>query len=320
MSVTNLKKALNFQRFFYGDGPQPGPVQLHRKRVYIIPTRQGLAFAVLLFVMLLGSMNYNNSLGFLTTFILTGMSVVTIFYTNRNILNLSVSTGPVTAVFAGEILSIPIHFHNQDYAARYAVQAHFTGEKANTLDIASNSTSSMELHRTTTYRGEYPVGRLVIDSIFPFGLFRCWSYAETTDTYLVYPQPSDERHLPETLSNGEGAHIQAGYDPQDFSGLKSYTPGDRFHRIHWPSYAKTGSLHIKQFTSNQAQEIWLDWSMCHSHDIEYRLSQLCRWILIAHQQNLAYGLRLPGISVPPARGEDHLHSCLAQLAKFDHAS
>ena len=46
-----------------------GPVVLDRKRIYILPTRRGLLFAVFLLVMLLGSINYALSLGFVLTFL-----------------------------------------------------------------------------------------------------------------------------------------------------------------------------------------------------------------------------------------------------------
>ena len=44
-------------------GPRQSIV-LGRRRIYILPTRQGLGFAVLLVAMLLGSANYDNGLGY----------------------------------------------------------------------------------------------------------------------------------------------------------------------------------------------------------------------------------------------------------------
>ncbi len=44
--------------------------RLHSKRIYILPTGVGFVFALMTFAMLLGSMNYNNNLSFVLTFIL----------------------------------------------------------------------------------------------------------------------------------------------------------------------------------------------------------------------------------------------------------
>ena len=45
-------------------------------RVYILPTGVGLVFGIMGFAMLLGSMNYNNNLSFVLTFLLAGLGFV----------------------------------------------------------------------------------------------------------------------------------------------------------------------------------------------------------------------------------------------------
>ena len=48
-------------------GEDAVPLALVRRRLYVLPTRAGLAFAALLFIMLLAALNYTNSLGLLVT-------------------------------------------------------------------------------------------------------------------------------------------------------------------------------------------------------------------------------------------------------------
>ncbi|MGD7276922.1 hypothetical protein ACQCQ7_16025, partial [Ralstonia pseudosolanacearum] len=50
--------------------PRDGAIRLDRRHVYILPTATGAGFALLLVAMLLTSLNYNVSLGFLLTFLL----------------------------------------------------------------------------------------------------------------------------------------------------------------------------------------------------------------------------------------------------------
>src|SRR5688572_3992958 len=80
----------------------PGPVTIRRQRIYIVPTRFGYLFGLMLFVMLLGSMNYSNSMGFSLTFLLTGLGLVCMHHTHRNMVNLIVRSGRHAAVFAGQ--------------------------------------------------------------------------------------------------------------------------------------------------------------------------------------------------------------------------
>ena len=96
-----LVRTLKLERFLVGEGPQPGPVELHRRRVYILPSRIGLGFALLLALLLLGSTNYGNSLGFMLTFLLFGMAWAAMHHTYRNLVRLRVQAGPAAPVFAG---------------------------------------------------------------------------------------------------------------------------------------------------------------------------------------------------------------------------
>ncbi len=60
----------------------------------------------------------------------------------------------------------------------------------------------------------------------------------------------------------------------------------------------------------------LDFDAIPSPDTEYKLSRLCRMVVSANRQNIAYGLKLPGQLMPPARGPGHRHHCLKALALF----
>ena len=60
------------------------PHASRRNRLRIRPTRYGIVFMLMLLGMFLGSINYNNNLGFLLTFLLGSMAFVSIFYTYKN--------------------------------------------------------------------------------------------------------------------------------------------------------------------------------------------------------------------------------------------
>src|SRR5688500_9408558 len=82
------------------------PVAFGRRRVYILPTRFGVIYAAIVFTMLLGSMNYNNSLGFALTFLLTGLGLVAMHHCHRNLAGLVVSGVHGGETFAGEALRL----------------------------------------------------------------------------------------------------------------------------------------------------------------------------------------------------------------------
>jgi uncharacterized protein (DUF58 family) len=43
---------------------------------------------------------------------------------------------------------------------------------------------------------------------------------------------------------------------------------------------------------------------------------LCHWVLQAEDFGQGYGLRLPGVVLPPSRGEAHRARCLEALALY----
>ena len=65
-----------------------------------------------------------------------------------------------------------------------------------------------------------------------------------------------------------------------------------------------------------SSELWLDWDEARAPDTESRLSVLAQWVIQAERFGQSYGLRIPGTSIPPARGEAHRTRCLEALALF----
>jgi uncharacterized protein (DUF58 family) len=50
--------------------------------------------------------------------------------------------------------------------------------------------------------------------------------------------------------------------------------------------------------------------------IEARLSRLTRWVMLAEERGLRYGLRLPAAGVPLGEGFAHRERCLRELALY----
>lgn len=316
--IATLKAKFNLQRFFIGDGPQQAPYLLTQRRVYILPTKQGLAFALLLFIMLLGSINYSNSLGYFLTFLLSSLSVVTIFHTYNNLLKLSIGPAICKPVFAGEESFFNVQINNLDHISRNSVDT-FTSQKlVSTSDIEGNSLATIKIKHHFDKRGEIPLPRFTIESRFPFGLFRAWALVEFNQTQLVYPKPSNHTSLPIKTSGLSEGKKQLDIGTDDFKGLRSYSEGDPLQHIHWKSFARHHTLQTKEFSSSISDELWLNWSDTNVKGTEQKLSQLTRWVLLADKANLRYGLHLPNTLIQPAHSKHHLDTCLKQLALFGH--
>jgi uncharacterized protein (DUF58 family) len=296
-------------------GPDGEQITLARRRVYILPTRQGLLYGLALFVMLLGSMNYSNSMGFMLTFMLASLGLIAMHACHANLNGLTLAAGRVDAVFAGETARFHIQLFNAGREPRTGlVVGAEDGDTTVSGDLEAGEYGNISVPLPARRRGWLTLGRLSVETTYPLGLFRAWSWVHMDMRVLVYPAPAQHAPpLPPPLE-GHGAGRPSEQGDEDFSGLRSYRAGDSPRHIAWKASAREQMLLTKQFTGSGDQTRWLDIALLPQFDLEERLTILCRWVLDAHAQNLHYGLRLPGDSVPPGHGDAQRERCLQMLA------
>lgn len=304
-----------FRTWLFRPKIDSGAVTLTQRRIFIIPTRQGFGFALVLLLMLLGDINYNLSLGYALTFLLGATAVLTMLHTFRNMAQLEVRAGRADAVFAGDMAQFSFHFHNNGRLPRYYLTLHDGNGHNTVFDIPAQQGIEVKLPIPAARRGWLGSGRLTLFTGFPLGLFHAWSYLEFDTRCLVYPKPAAPTALPPgSAQNGTGKFSTTG--DGDFAGLRGYAAGDAMQRIAWKAVARGQGLQVKQFSSPQGQELWLDWNHTPAASTEHRLETLTRWVLDAETHGLHYGLRLPNIELPLRNGAAHRAECLRALALF----
>lgn len=305
------------RNWFYGySPPERGTIVLGQRRVYIVPTRMGWVFGVTIGVLLVGSINYALQLGFALTFLLAGTGIAGMVHTARNLARIAIAAGRVEPVFAGESAQFRLHLDNRSAHDRPAILArHLASGSQIVVDIPAGSSVQVVLAVPATRRGWLPISRVMLETRFPLGFFRAWSYIEPELRALVYPRPL-RTPLPPASANEQGGTARAqASGSDDFSGLREYQPTDSPRHVAWKAAARSRTMLTKQFAGDAAAQVWLDFErMSAGLDAEARLSQLCGWVLEAEREGTDYGLRLPGTEIAPGRGEEHRARCLAALA------
>ena len=76
-------------------------LSLNHRRIFILPTKRGLGFALLMLLLLLIAFVYNNNLVYMLTFLLASIFFITILHTYKSLSGLIVQKGRSKAVFAG---------------------------------------------------------------------------------------------------------------------------------------------------------------------------------------------------------------------------
>jgi len=296
--------------------PEAAPVTLTQRRLYILPSRHGLIFALLLLAMLLGAINYANSMGFVLTFLLGSLAVVSILHTWHNMAQLTVSAGKSAPVFAGQEARFQLCLSNSGNIPRYAIGLSVAKNAAGVTDVAPRHVVCLEFALPSARRGLLHAPGFTLFSTFPLGLFRTWCHLNLNMNCLVYPRPAPE-NLPLPVSQSQtGQSLRHGEGHDDFSGLRTYHSGDSLRHVAWKAVAREQGMLTKQFSGEAQQELWLDWDLLPGMETESRLSRLARWVLDADAAAQRYGLRLPGRILPPATGAEHRRQCLEALALF----
>eukprot|EP01035_Chromulina_nebulosa_P015667 gene15667-20752_t len=166
-----------------------------RRRVYIVPTRYGYGYGLLLFVMLLGAMNYSNSMAFALTFLLAGIGLLAMHYTHGNLVNLSIAAQGSEPAFAGDTAQFSIRLDNPSRSPRHALTIAWQDQAPLAYaDVSADSSATLSLALASTKRGA---------TEFPLGLFHAWAWVELDLACLIYPKPAAEGTAPQTSGHGD---------------------------------------------------------------------------------------------------------------------
>ena len=297
-------------------GPFKGVVTLDRRRVYILPTKAGLIFLLLLLLLLVGSINYDKSLGYILTFILVGLGNVIMFSTWKNLAGLRLRAGGCSPVFAGDKAKFAVQLENPDAQIRYSIAAGHHGQEFEVVDVPDGGMSLVHFQIDATKRGVIDAGRFRLYTEFPAGLFVAWTWIDLSMQCLVYPKPASRAELPVSTSSEEGDHAMQGAGLEEYAGLRKYQPGDSWRRIAWKVVARSDVLVTKEFSGGQPQMQWIDWQALAISGTEARLSAMARLVIDAEEAGRHYGLRLPSLEIEPAHGRAHYARCLKALALY----
>lgn len=314
--------------------PRHDALELSHRNLYILPTRTGWAFAVVLLVLLLASINEQLNLGYGLTFLLGGTALVGLHQTHANLHGLHWQCTAPARVHAGQALALKVQVRNSHRRrARYGLKLMSTPERHVDIDVPADDTTDATLDISTTQRGAVSLPRLTLETRYPMGLFRAWAYWKPASQALVWPAldahapplPTSGAHDP----RGRAATSSAGRHGEP-EGLRPYRRSDPMKWVAWKkstqAIAGEGCLVSREWLQHQSPDLWLDLASTPglSHlGIEARLSRLATWLLAAEEAaregGAAYGLILGAVRIAPGRGPAHLQHCLDALAHHPHS-
>ena len=295
------------------------PVEIAGRRIYLLPTREGVLYGLLTFTILVAAINYASSPAFLLAFLLVGLFLQTLLHSWRNLHGLRLRWVGDTRTFAGSALLFRLVAAAGD-RPRHGLRLRQGTETGKPVDLAPGAESLLELPLATTRRGPFAPGVILLESRHPLGLVRTWIHLLPEERLLIWPRPLEPGRSPtgEAITPAADLGGEQG-DGGDFSGYRNHQPGDSPGRIHWKALAAERGLLVKEFEGGHAPSPWLDFDALAPEPTERRLQWLAGAVELHHRQARPFGLRLPGWEAAPATGAAHRRRCLDALARFPHS-
>jgi uncharacterized protein (DUF58 family) len=290
------------------------PLTFEYRHIYVMPTRFGFWFGVLLALTVIGGLNFNNNMALMLGFLLAAVAQLTTLLAYRNLAGLTVQSIMAAPVFAGDQARFRIVVDNREERSRFAIEVASRGAHS-CIDIGPQSSAVLTLEQDAQRRGWLDMEPFRIENRYPLGLFRAWSVLLPRAKCLVYPQPATHPpQLPKTGHGDSGTPVTG--DGEHFHGLREYKRGDPLHRIAWRASARHQKLYTREMEAPVEDACELNWYLMGGGDTETKLSILTAWVLRAERLQIPYSLEMPGAALPADLGEDHRDACLEILALF----
>ncbi len=284
-------------------------VVLNRNNIYIFPSKTGLVFLLMLAIMLLTAVNYQNSLIYLFTFSLAAVFFVSIWLCFFELAGIEVSAGPSSDAEEGDLLSFNVRFHStHDINLLECSLGNGAGEL---VHFESGEHFDLCLLGKEQKRGRYYAPALRIETRFPFGLVCAWTYVAISSVCYVYPRPVAGIPYRQGTGSRFDDQLSRASSPED---LRAYQQGDSMARMVWKQFASKDQLVIKEPPRQSARPALLHWEDYQGASVEERLRNLCHDVQSLNAQHLPFGLELPEQNIPVSAGAAHTKTCLRALA------
>lgn len=300
--------------------PSAKEIRLNNRRLYILPTRFGYLYSMMLLVLLLAAINYQNSMAYVLTFLLTSLGIISLWQTHKNLLGLSIKLNTPSPVFQQQDLNLEFVIENPNQAERYAVGIQYQNQPPVYTRLEAEQTRTLTLTLPTLKRGLFQPAGVTLFTRYPTGLFHAWSWLRFDSQILIYPKPLYDSKLKESLSDRQySKSTMDTADGDDFAGLREHRRGESLKHISWKAYAQGRGMLTKTFQGHASPSLWIDWFDMPATATEARLSQMTALVIQANQEGGKYGIRLPGIQIEQATGSTHRANCLQQISGYSQA-
>jgi uncharacterized protein (DUF58 family) len=300
--------------------PSSPAYQMDVNNTFILPTRFGWAIVGLMSCLFILGTNYQNNVILMFCYFVFALLLLALFHSYVSFVQFHIAFRPIQNAFANKHVQLQLDLSHKAnrmalhslsniaiFSKRYPVYEYLE-DGVNTIAIDQFS------------RGLYELPRVSIESIFPFGLFRCWSHLSVPSQFFVFPTPlACSLKLRQQNSKGNtGNKSGVTVTSEDLQGIRDYRDSDPIHHVSWKHFAKGQGLLTKDFSERSAISGWLHFSDYFNGNVEYALSEVTFQILELSNQGASFGFSIGKQQIMPNTGMQHKQKCLETVALYRH--
>lgn len=126
--------------------------------------------------------------------------------------------------------------------------------------LAPGGSRSWTVRTLCRRRGQFRLGPITLSGGDPLGIFRREELLPEQASVVVFPRSWSLAglELPTGyLSGGQVIRRPTDMATSNVRGVRGYRPGDTFSRVHWPTTARRGQLHTKEFELDPLADYWI---------------------------------------------------------------
>src|SRR3989339_844072 len=295
---------------------------LKEHQTYILPSLNGMIFIMTNVALLLMGLIYTNNLILLVSFINASVLFTILFVTNYNLQGLKISEVVIAPQFAGDTVMAECIIENGSPLERPGVCIRVKDRKFQTssikFDLKPHQRIKIPFSLPISKRGVYKISRLSLYSTYPLGLFYAWKLLKQEIEFYIFPRPLGLSLIESPLEKME---VEADYirnarpGSDEFQEHRQFRTGESYKSVDWKILARKKQKLTKLFGSSSSNCIKITIDKCPQEDMENKLSQLAKWIMECHHEDLYWSLQIPKRSlISINKGDRHYKDCLKALA------
>ena len=272
----------------------------HNKRLYIVPTFNGIKLFGLCFVLLFTGLIYANNFIMFFNFLLFSLFICSMFYTHFNLNQVKILKASVESSFSGQKSLIHFFIKNESSLPKYMIKINLSHNDAFSMQelvipiLLPNESLDIRQPIDLLKRGHHSLERVELWTNFPFSFFRAFTFFQVQSSFYTYPSPQKNDFFLDQLPSN------ARQDDDSSLELVSFQTGQSYHHIHWKKFALTQTLLVKKMDHEHQQDFLIQGDeLVAGYALEQQLSILTFIVFELMGQGLTFGLKFRDIYLPP---------------------